>query len=181
MEEWKDIKGYEGLYQVSNLGRVKSLNRTSTHSKGYIAHYKEKILKQSFERNGYARVGLSKYGKTKLYYIHVLVAEAFINNPDNLPEVNHIDEDKTNNCVDNLEWCNHKYNSIHGTRANRISKAMTNNKKVSKQVLCIETGVIYSSVHEAGRQMNLDFSEIATVCRGYRNRKTAGGYHWKYV
>ena len=97
-----------GLYQVSNLGRVKSLNRTSTHPKGYIAHYKEKILKQSFERNGYVRVGLSKYGKTKLYYVHVLVAEAFINNPDNLPEVNHIDEDKTNNCVDNLEWCNHK-------------------------------------------------------------------------
>ena len=170
-----------GLYQVSNLGKVKSLNRTSTHSKGYIAHYKEKILKQSFERNGYVRVGLSKYGKTKLYYIHVLVAEAFINNPDNLPEVNHIDEDKTNNCVDNLEWCNHKYNSIHGTRANRISKANTNNKKVSKQVLCIETGVIYPSAHEAGRQMNLDFSEIARVCRGYRNRKTAGGYHWKFV
>ena len=170
-----------GLYQVSNLGRVKSLNRTSTHSKGYIAHYKEKILTPRSDKNGYVKVGLSKYGKTKLYYVHVLVAEAFINNPDNLPEVNHIDEDKTNNCVDNLEWCNHKYNSIHGTRANRISKAMTNNKKVSKQVLCVETGIIYPSVHEASRQINLDFSEIATVCRGYRNRKTAGGYHWKYV
>ena len=169
-----------GLYQVSNLGRVKSLARTSFHSKGYVAQYKEKILKQSFERNGYVRVGLSKYGKTKSYYVHVLVAKAFINNSDNLSEVNHIDEDKTNNCVNNLEWCNHKYNSIHGTRINRISKAMTNNKKVSKQVLCIETGVIYPSVHEAGRQMNLNFGEIAMVCRGYRNRKTAGGYHWKY-
>ena len=170
-----------GFYQVSNLGRVKSLARTSFHPKGYVVQYKEKILKQSFERNGYTRVGLSRDGKVKSYYIHVLVAEAFIPNPDNLPEVNHIDENKMNNQVNNLEWCNHKYNSIHGTRASRISKANTNNKKVSKQVLCIETGVIYPSVHEAGRQMNLDFGEIARVCRGYRNRKTAGGYHWEFV
>ena len=169
-----------GLYQVSNLGRVKSLNRTSTHPKGYIAHYKEKILKQSFERNGYVRVGLSRDGKVKLYYVHVLVAQAFIANPDNLPEVNHKDENKLNNKASNLEWCTHEYNSKHGTRAKRISKANTNNMKTSKQVLCVETGVIYESVHEAGRQMNLDFSEIARVCRGYRNRKTAGGYHWKY-
>lgn len=170
-----------GLYQVSNLGRVKSLNRTSTHSKGYIAHYKEKILKQSFERNEYVRVGLSKYGKTKLYYIHRLVASAFIPNPDNLPEVNHKDENKTNNSADNLEWCTHKHNSNHGTRPNRISKSNTNNKSTSKPVLCVETGIIYASVHEAGRQMNLDFSQIATVCRGYRNRKTYAGYHWKFV
>ena len=170
-----------GLYQVSNLGRVKSLARTSFHPKGYIAQYKEKILKQSFERNGYVRVGLSKNGKVKSYYVHVLVAEAFIPNPDNLPEVNHIDENKMNNKVDNLEWCDHNYNSNHGTRAERISEANTNNVKVSKPVLCVETGIVYPSVHEAGRQMNLDFSEIARVCRGYRNRKTAGGYHWKFV
>ena len=120
---------------------------------------------------------MSRDGKVKLYYVHVLVAQAFIANPDNLPEVNHKDEDKVNNEASNLEWCTHEYNSNHGTRANRISKANTNNKKVSKPVLCIETGVIYPSVHEASRQMNLDFSEIARVCRGYRNRKTAGGYH----
>lgn len=170
-----------GFYQVSNLGRVKSLVRTSFHSKGYVVQYKEKILKQSFEKNGYVRIGLSRDGKTKSYYVHVLVASAFILNPDNLPEVNHIDENKMNNSVENLEWCNHSYNSNHGTRAERISKANTNNIKISKSVLCVETGIVYPSVHEAGRQMNLNFSEIACVCRGHRNRKTAGGYHWKYI
>ena len=179
-EIWKDIKDYEGLYQVSNLGRVKSLARKSKHSRGYIAYYKEKILAPASIK-GYLVVNLSKDGSNKRYYIHRLVASAFIPNPDNLPEVNHIDENKMNNSVENLEWCNHSYNSNHGTRAERISKANTNNIKISKSVLCVETGIIYASVHEAGRQMNLDFSQIATVCRGYRNRKTYAGYHWKYV
>ena len=169
-----------GFYQVSNLGRIKSLARKSKHSRGYIAHYKEKILAPASIK-GYLVVNLSKDRSNKRYYIHRLVASAFIPNPDNLPEVNHKDENKTNNSADNLEWCTHKHNSNHGTRPNRISKSNTNNKSTSKPVLCVETGIIYASVHEAGRQMNLDFSQIATVCRGYRNRKTYAGYHWKFV
>ena len=97
MEVWKDIKGYEGLYHISNLGRVKTVR------KNYI--------KKLYERpDGYTQVCLCKKGKVTTRRIHILVAKAFIPNPLNLPEVNHKDENKTNNCVDNLEWCNTTYN-----------------------------------------------------------------------
>ena len=156
-----------GLYQVSNLGRVKSL---------YFN--KEKIL-TTHTCKGYQRVGLSKNKKQTLYFVQRLIAEAFIPNPDNLPEVNHKDENKVNNCISNLEWCNHNYNSNYGTRKDRISKTHINHPNLSKPVKCIETGVIYPSAHEAARQTNLNFSMICAVCRGDRNK--TGGYHWQYV
>lgn len=120
MEEiWKDIENYEGLYQVSNLGRVKSLPN--------VAHKNEIILKPSIT-NGYYSVALNKFGKQKRIYIHRLVAEAFIPNPDNLPQVGHKDEnnfktgDGCNNCVDNLEWCTQEENSNTPIRAERLKK-----------------------------------------------------------
>lgn len=120
MEEiWKDIENYEGLYQVSNLGRVKSLPN--------VNHKNEIILKPSIS-NGYYSVALNKSGKQKRIYIHRLVAEAFIPNPHNLPQVGHKDEnnfktgDGCNNCVDNLEWCTHKENSNTPKRAERLKK-----------------------------------------------------------
>lgn len=112
---WNDIPGYEGLYQVSNTGRVRSLNYKRTG--------KTKALKQCTDKDGYKKVVLCKDGKYKTYYIHRLVALAFIPNPDNLPEVNHKDEDKTNNYYKNLEWCTRKYNNNYGTRNKKISKA----------------------------------------------------------
>lgn len=172
MEIWKDIPNYEELYQVSNLGRVQSL---------HYRHSDKTVILSAGNCKGYLRVPLSKNGKTVLHHIHRLVAEAFIPNPDNLPEVNHIDENKSNNCVENLEWCNHRYNSRYGTRIQRESISHINHPKLSKQVLCIETNIIYQSVHEAERQTGIGFSEIASVCRGFRNRQTAGGFHWKYV
>lgn len=182
MEEiWRDIKEYEGLYQISNLGRVKSLERVSKHTKGYMVHYKEKILTPTSEKNGYARVILTKNGTSKCTHhsVHRLVAKAFLPNPKNLPEVNHIDEDKINNCVDNLEWCTHKYNSNYGMRNKKLSEAKHNNTYNTKQVLCVETGIIYDSAHEANRQTNINLTNICRVCRGERH--IAGGYHWKYV
>ena len=113
-EIWKDKKNYEGHYQVSNFGRVKS-----------IKFGKEKILKQSI-RHGYYCVVLSKNGILKNYFVHRLVAEAFIDNPDNLPQVNHKDECKTNNIVSNLEWCDRKYNINYGTRTEKCSKKCIN-------------------------------------------------------
>lgn len=115
MEIWKDIQGYDGLYQVSNIGRVKSLNYSRTG--------KEKILKPC-KANGYLQVYLYKEGKSKMYKIHRLVAMAFIPNPDNLPCVNHIDEDKSNNCEDNLEWCTVAYNNTYGTRIQRQAESL---------------------------------------------------------
>lgn len=158
-----------GLYQVSNLGRVKSLH--------YRHSNKEKILPLQKCRE-YLNVGLSKNGKQVGHFIHRLVAEAFIPNPDRLPEVNHKDEDKYNNNVDNLEWITTKNNMNYGTRNKRISKNLLNRKDISKPVQCIETGITYSSAHEANRQTGINFSKICAVCRGERN--TTGGYHWRY-
>lgn len=114
IEIWKDILGYEGLYQVSNLGNVRSLN--------YRRSGKTKLLKQGTD-NGYKRVELSKNGKKKKYWVHRLVAISFISNPNNYKEVNHKDEDKSNNNVNNLEWCTREYNNNYGTRNKRTSES----------------------------------------------------------
>ena len=123
-EFWKDIENFEGKYQVSNKGRIKSLARYVLCSNGKILPVKEHILKSKVTTSGYLMVVLCKSNKRKFALIHRLVAQAFIPNPDNLPEVNHIDEDKTNNKVDNLEWCTSKYNSNYGKRNIKISSKL---------------------------------------------------------
>lgn len=107
-EIWKDVKGYEGLYQVSNLGRVKSIQYFN--HKNNKAYTRNRLLKPIINEKGYARVDLFKNKKSKRVRIHRLVAETFIPNMYNLPEINHIDGNKQNNCIDNLEWCTHKHN-----------------------------------------------------------------------
>ena len=114
MEEWKKIPGYEGLYEVSNMGNVRNVRRN-------------KLLRLSKTNNRYIRVSLCKNGIKTGLTVHRLVAEAFIPNPDNLPEVNHKDEDKTNNRVENLEWCDHKYNMNYGTRNIRAKETAIKN------------------------------------------------------
>lgn len=114
-EIWRPVVGYEGLYEVSSYGRVRSLDRYDSRNQ-----FREgKILKNRDNSNGYLLCGLSKNGIVKNKYIHRLVAEAFLPNPDNLPEVNHLDEDKSNNRVENLEFCNRKYNCNYGTKIER--------------------------------------------------------------
>lgn len=167
-EVWKDIKGYEGLYQISNLGRVKSLSRIVVF-RGRERLQKETILREATSRKGYSLVSLQKEGTAKTQKVHRLVAKAFIPNQQNYPQVNHKDENKKNNCVDNLEWCDCKYNNNYGLRTS----------KISKKVLQIETGIIYPSVSEAHRKTKIDTANISGVCLG--KIKTAGGYHWKYV
>ena len=117
-EIWKNIKGYEGLYQVSNLGRVKSLERKDNLGR----KVNEKILKNRNATHGYIAVILSKDSNKKTYRVHRLVAEAFIPNPNKYLEVNHKDENKSNNRIDNLEWCDRKYNCNYGTFKERHSK-----------------------------------------------------------
>lgn len=123
-EVWKDVVGYEDHYKISNYGRVKSLSRLSPN---YSQPVKEKILKCFTNWRGYWSSSLSINGKGKSKYIYRLVAEAFIPNPFNLPHVNHKDENKDNNCVDNLEWCTPKYNNAYGTARERINKAYREN------------------------------------------------------
>lgn len=121
LEQWKDIQGYEGLYQVSNKGRVRSIDRVIKHyPKDYFQ--KGRVLKSALSKNGYPMVILVNHNERKTRNVHRLVAETFIVNPNNFPEVNHKDEDKTNNSVENLEWCTRKYNANYGTRNMRIRK-----------------------------------------------------------
>ena len=112
---WKDIPGYEGVYQVSNTGQVRSLGNNKSR--------KTKILKQATNKHGYKLVQLYKNGKGKLYTVHKLVAQAFLENPNNLSEINHKDENKQNNCSWNLEYCTHEYNMNYGTIKERMSEA----------------------------------------------------------
>ena len=120
IEIWKDIEGYEGLYEVSSYGRVRSLGQFVNHNFGGYAYRKGRILKPGLGSRGYLSVTLSKNGIQKQYTVHRLVAQAFIENPDNLPQVNHKDEDRTNNNVTNLEWCDAKYNVNYGNRLNKF-------------------------------------------------------------
>ena len=119
-EIWKDIKGYEKLYQVSNLGKVRRIkfinNRTQKD--------KIKMLKLIKDKKGYLKINLWKNNKSKMFLVHRIVAETFILNPNNLPQVNHKDENKSNNCVENLEWCSQKYNNNYGNRLNNIRKKL---------------------------------------------------------
>ena len=162
---WKEIKGYEGLYEISNDGFVKSL-------------VKNKIL--SFNYNGckaYKQVQLFKDGKRHTKLIHRLVAEAFIPNPNNLPEVNHKDEDTFNNAVDNLEWCTSKYNANYGTRNIRIAE------KTSKPLYQLnkDTGEIikeWKSAAEVQRSLGWRKDNINFACT---HNNTSYGYKWKYI
>ena len=163
-EVWKDIEGYEGHYQVSNLGRVKSLK-----------YGKEHILKLE-RRSGYLRVGLLKNRNRKMFMVHRLVGQAFLSNPHNLPQINHKDEDKTNNRVENLEWCDRKYNMNYGTRTQRVTE------KVSKTVLqYTKTGEFvkeWKSIHDIERILGYSKGNISSCCNG--KLKWIYGFVWKY-
>lgn len=166
-EIWKDIKGYEGRYQVSNLGRVKSLN-----TKSKTRFYKGDVLISFKDSMGYMCINLSR----KLFKIHRLVADAFLDNPSGYRCVNHKDEDKTNNKVDNLEWCDYKYNNNYGTRNKRISQNL--GKKVIQYSLNGEKIREWSSVTEAARFYNRKPTTIAGCC--HRRQHTSCGYIWRY-
>ena len=163
---WKSVDGYGGRYEVSNTGKVRSLN--------YENMKIVRELKQCKHRKGYLLVLLYSNGKGKLVKVHRLVAEAFIPNPNNLPQVNHKDEDKTNNNVDNLEWCTNKYNANYGTKIKRVSHPIIQLDKAGNVV------AHYSSLREASRQSGIHMRNIWRCCRQENGQKTAGGYVWKY-
>lgn len=176
-EIWKDIKGYEGLYQVSNLGKVKRIEHFDS-----IGRKKKEKEMSAQEVSGYLRVWLSKGMIRKGYLIHRLVAESFILNLNNKKEVNHKDGDKQNNCVNNLEWVTSSENRIHAYKkglAKQTSKRRNDYR--SKVVVQILNGQIineFPSVMEAQRQTGFKQGTISNCCRG--NQKTAYGYQWSY-
>lgn len=156
----KDIKNYEGLYAITSCGKVWSYRN-------------QRFLKPETTERGYLRVALCRDGTTKHYKIHRLVAEAYIPNPEGKPQVNHIDEVKTNNYVNNLEWATAKENNNHGTRSERSGK---NRQKV---VYCVELDKTFESQGLAALATGIAQPSISLACNG--RQKTAGGYHWKFV
>lgn len=168
-EIWKDIEGYEGLYQVSNLGRVKRLKGKYRKS--------ERILKQGINKQGYLLVCLCKDNTHKMGRVHRLVAQAFIPNSENKPQVNHIDEDKTNNNVDNIEWMTAKENNNHGSR--NVRSAISKGTKI--KAIDIATGECneYYSIHECARELGLSHSNILKYLKG--KLRHVGGYVFEYA
>ncbi len=152
----KDIDGYEGLYAITYDGKVWS-------------HRKNRYINLMLCGRGYLQAHLWKNGVRKPCLVHRLVAQAFIPNPNNLPQVNHKDEDKTNNHVNNLEWCSAKYNMDYGVRK----------YKTATPVLCVETQKVYKSIADAVRELGVKQSAISSCCMGIY--KTAGGFHWEYA
>ena len=183
MENWKDIKGYEGFYQVSDLGRVKSLERDVYCQNGIVRHIEEKILVPNLNNKGYQYVGLSKNGKRKGMLVHRLVALAFIPNLENKSQINHKNEIKNDNVVENLEWCENKYNANYGTRNERIiqnrrSYKLENNPR-AKAVFCEELNKTFDCAKSVEEELGIDASAICQACKG--KIKTAGKFHWKYA
>lgn len=170
-EIWKDIKGYEGIYQVSNFGRIRNI-------------VTGKPIKLIRLKNGYFQVNLCVNGKPKPFYVHRLVAIAFIPNPNNYKYVNHKDENPANNCASNLEWCTHKYNCNYGTRNKRLSENHSGifNTNKSKPILQydLEGKFIkeWPSAKEVERQLGFASTNIAKCLKG--KYKQAYGYIWKY-
>lgn len=181
-EEWRDIVGWEGLYQVSNLGRVRSLTMLM-HTRGEGVWYKNgKILKPYVNRLGYWRYCLSHRGCSKKESAHRLVAEAFIPNPNGYPIINHKDENPSNNRISNLEWCTHKYNNGYGTKPERCSKALRNYPDWSYPVLQYDMQYNfiqeYPSIKEVERVTGIDRCNVMRCCEG--KQLSTHDYIFKY-
>ena len=160
-EIWRDIEGYEGLYQISNKGRVKRLLGPS-----------ERILRPWDNGYGYMIIGLCKNGIRKRIKVHRLVAIAFIPNPDNKPQVNHKDENKKNNCVENLEWMTCRDNINYGTRTERTSRKLLQYSKSGEFIR------EWPSALKIERVLGINNANIIQCCKG--KRKSSGGFVWKY-
>ena len=180
-EKWRDVVGYKGLYQVSDQGRVKSLERIIIKKDGRKFTVKERILKPAFNGCGYLLVVLCAGGKPKTLTVHRLVCEAFHENPENKPEVNHINEDKADNRACNLEWSTAKENCNHGTRNERMAKGIAKalSKPVGQYTRDGELVKIWPSAIEVQRQAGFSQGGVSAVARG--EHKQAYGYIWKYI
>ena len=172
-EIWKPVDGFEWFYEVSDLGNVRSLNY---HNWGIA-----KNLTPVLDKDGYLRVCLSMNGKQYNRTVHRMVALAFLDNPENLPQINHVNEDKSDNRVCNLEWCTCEYNNNYGTRNERVSssKRNTNCKKILQLDLNGNLIREWESLQEIGRQLGYGVAHISRVCRGIK--KTGYGFKWRFA
>lgn len=193
-EVWRDIQGYEGKYQVSSQGRVRSLTRLITNKLGVSQLVQGRIMKATKNRRGYYIVDLCKNGTIKHYQVHRLVACAFIPNPIGLPQVNHRDENPANNCISNLEWCTAKYNNNYGHHNIRNGRCHRNGRKYTKKLqhshhftrqvkqIALDGTVvhIWPSI-KAATKAGYGESNISRCCNNKSWYKTHKGYKWQYA
>ena len=172
-EVWKDVVGYEGLYKVSNLGRVKSLSKYDRLGR----FHGERILHDCDNGNGYRIVNLKRDGKQDMRTVHRLVMTAFVPNDNECSDINHIDGDKTNNHLDNLEWCTRRENMAHAVKNGLLTDFG------QKKVMCVETGKVFKSTIEAEKWVGIKAGNgrIGSVCNNRKGAKTCGGFHWRFV
>lgn len=181
-EEWKPVVGYEQYAEVSNHGRIRTIAREYVKSNGAKCYVKSRISKTYFMDSGYEVVTIYLYDKGGLKQkklVHRLVAEAFVANPNNLPQVNHLDENKGNNHYLNLEWCTAAYNLAYGTKRQRESK--TKSKAIN--MLDMSGNLIrqFDSMTIAAKEMGLKITNISAACRKKKCFASAGGYKWELV
>lgn len=187
MEEiWKTIEGTDNKYSVSNLGNVRRnehytiVGPTNTHMNGAKVFYKERLLKKYINKEGYEIVKLVKDNKGMTLKVHRLVANAFIPNPNNYDQVNHINEIRNDNTVNNLQWCNAKQNANHGSRNKKL--AMISGIRVAQYTKTGELVKVWDSISQASKYYGTKTTAcIRRVCKGSPGRNTYKGYLWKYV
>ena len=190
MEIWKDVPGFEGIYQVTRDGRVRSLDRTTLYKDKHLRFVSGREMKPFMDRHGYKVVTLKKNRYKKHWFVHRIVGITYIPNPDNLPQINHKDEVKTNNNVENLEWCTNYYNEVYGTSIERSVKNR-DTKAVGRKIALARTfGFVdqldlndniiktWVSARTAGRSLGKHGSNISKCCNG--QQKTAYGYKWVF-
>lgn len=177
-EEWRPVTGYEKLYEVSNFGRIRSLDRFFIRKNGRPLRCKGRLLDPYISIYGYYIVSLCDKGNSHVTALHKVVASEFIPNPDNLPCINHKDENKLNNQADNLEWCTIQYNNAYGTRNKRISDAQ---KRIPVKQFDLNGTHIktWESISLVENTIGVSASKIVQVCKGKRNK--TGGYIWRYA
>ncbi len=167
LEVWKNIKGYEGLYQISNFGRVRSYDRIVT-CYGGIRTVPGRIMTPPTDKDGYLRIGLVKNRHQKFFYVHRLVANAFLPNPNNYKSVNHIDENKKNNNADNLEWCTIRYNNLYNNKIYKLTASKY--KPVIQYDKSMNKINEYSSIKEASEKTGIRGVIISRSCRCLNNK-----------
>ena len=178
-EIWKDIPGYEGYYQVSNEGRVKSVERivyrgVNKNGTDIFQRVDSRVLALHTTPNGYYSIMLHKEGVSKRFLVHRLVAQAFVPNPNGRPEINHKDGNRKNDVCENLEWCDRRENILH---ASRVLHSLTFH---GKAVRCVETGEEFRSIKEAARHYGVADTNLGNAIHGKRQKRCAG-YHWEFI
>ena len=180
MENWRTIEGTNGNYSVSDLGNVRRNEHYTEVTPGNFSHYKERLLKPTTESSGYLVVKLQVGKKAIVKKIHRLVAETFIPNTNNFPCVNHKDENRQNNCANNLEWCTYKENANYGTRNERLQKA--SGIRVAQYTLDGRLVKIWDSISQASQYFGCkSTSSIRRVCKKEKGRRSYKGFVWRYV